>query len=39
MVVAIQEEKLMKHWPRQWKLNLVFEFIPDWDDLWNLISV
>ena len=30
---AIQREKNIKHWPRQWKLNLVNGANPQWRDL------
>ena len=31
---AIQREKTMKRWIRQWKINLVEETNPYWDDLY-----
>lgn len=38
LILAIQKEKLMKHWPRQWKLNAIYEFNPHWEDLLDFIS-
>lgn len=32
---AITREKQLKHWNRLWKLKLVNEFNPEWDDLYN----
>jgi len=37
MEAAIQREKQIKKWRRQWKCNLIFELNPDWNDLWGLI--
>jgi len=31
---AIQREKTMKRWPREWKLNAINARNPDWDDLY-----
>ena len=31
---AIQREKTMKHWRRQWKQALIVDMNPDWDDLY-----
>jgi len=31
---AIQREKSIKHWPRQWKINLVEAMNPGWRDLY-----
>jgi putative endonuclease len=31
---AIQLEKTMKEWPRAWKVNLIEETNPHWDDLY-----
>ena len=33
MTNAIQREKTMKHWPRQWKITLIERDNPHWDDL------
>lgn len=30
---AIQRETTMKHWPRQWKINLIEKDNPEWNDL------
>ncbi|MBL8703989.1 MAG: GIY-YIG nuclease family protein [Rhodospirillales bacterium] len=35
---AIQREKTMKHWPRQWKINAIAAFNPDWADLYPTLS-
>ena len=32
--LAIQREKTMKHWPRQWKINAIEKENPYWDDLY-----
>ena len=32
---AIQREKSLKHYGRQWKLNLINEFNPTWEDLYD----
>lgn len=37
MESAIRREKQIKKWRRQWKLNLIFENNPAWDDLWESI--
>jgi putative endonuclease len=34
---AIQREKVMKHWPRAWKINLIVERNPGWDDLYDTV--
>jgi putative endonuclease len=33
--LAIQREKNIKHWSRQWKLQLVESFNPKWRDLYS----
>jgi putative endonuclease len=32
---AIQREKTIKKWPRQWKINLIERDNPDWIDLYE----
>jgi putative endonuclease len=32
---AIQREKNIKHWPRQWKIDLIRSLNPDWRNLWD----
>ena len=36
--VAIQREKRIKRWRRDWKIQLVETNNPEWRDLWNDIS-
>lgn len=38
MVEAIEREKDMKKWRRQWKINLIEENNPDWADLYPLLA-
>ena len=38
IVLAIQREKSLKRYPREWKLNLVEAFNPSWTDLSNKID-
>jgi putative endonuclease len=35
---AIQREKNIKHWPRQWKINLICSMNPEWRDLFDDIA-
>ena len=35
---AIQREKTMKKWPRQWKLNLIERENADWTDLFETLN-
>ena len=35
---AIQREKLMKHWPRAWKVRLIHQMNPDWSDLYPTLT-
>jgi putative endonuclease len=35
MTAAIQREKTMKHWIRDWKTNLIERDNPNWDDLYG----
>ena len=38
MTGAIQRELAMKHWPRQWKINVLEADNPDWLDLYNRLN-
>jgi putative endonuclease len=35
---AIEREKQFKNWHRDWKLNLIKEFNPDWKDLTEMLK-
>ena len=35
ITAAIRQEKTIKGWPRQWKINLIERDNPHWDDLYN----
>jgi putative endonuclease len=35
---AIQREKNIKHWPRDWKIDLIVSMNPDWRDLYDEIA-
>ncbi len=35
---AIAREKALKEWRRAWKIRLIEESNPDWDDLWDVIN-
>jgi len=35
MLTAIQREKQLKKWNRQWKINLIEKINPTWKDLWQ----
>jgi putative endonuclease len=37
MLSAIAREKQLKKWNRAWKLELIEEKNPNWDDLWETI--
>ena len=37
ITAAIQREKTMKHWPRAWKINLIRDRNPGWDDLYETL--
>ncbi|MDP2805839.1 MAG: GIY-YIG nuclease family protein [Gallionellaceae bacterium] len=37
MESAIQREKAIKEWQRAWKLKLIEEFNPDWNDLYATV--
>lgn len=32
---AFTREKRLKRWPREWKINAINEFNPDWNDLYE----
>ena len=34
---ALKREKKLKKWPRQWKLNIINEMNPKWEDLYESI--
>jgi len=36
---AIQREKLMKHWPRAWKVRLILRENPHWNDLHERLAL
>ncbi len=36
--IAIQREKTLKHWPREWKLSLIHDLNPDWDDFYETLN-
>ena len=38
ILAAIQREKNIKHWPREWKIRLIMEANPNWDDLFDGFS-
>ena len=35
MSIAIQREKSLKRWPRDWKINLIERENPHWSDLYD----
>jgi putative endonuclease len=35
---AIQREKNIKHWPREWKIDPILSMNPDWRDLYDEIA-
>ena len=35
---AISREKALKEWQRAWKIRLIEEANPGWDDLWESIN-
>ncbi|WP_310386691.1 GIY-YIG nuclease family protein [Rhizobium sp. 1399] len=40
LTTAITREKTIKKWPRQWKLNLIEENNPEWEDIsWHLMGL
>ena len=36
--MAIRREKRLKHWPRAWKVRLINEENPAWDDLYETLQ-
>ncbi len=34
---AIKREKQLKNWKREWKLNIINKFNPNWEDLYSSI--
>ena len=34
---AIKREKKLKKWPRQWKLNMINDLNPEWNDLYEIL--
>lgn len=37
IIAAIQREKNIKHWSREWKVQLILRDNPQWRDLWDEI--
>jgi putative endonuclease len=35
---AIQREKNLKHWSRAWKVRIILDANPAWDDLYSLLA-
>ena len=35
LLAAKQREANIKHWPRGWKVRLIHQVNPDWDDLYD----
>ncbi|PCJ39717.1 MAG: endonuclease [Alphaproteobacteria bacterium] len=38
ITIAIAREKQLKRWHRQWKINLIEEHNPNWDDLYLTLN-
>ena len=38
ITAAIQRESNMKHWPREWKIDLIVSMNPEWRDLYDEIT-
>ena len=39
MAAALQREKNLKKWRRQWKLTLIEQLNPEWDDLYEKLML
>jgi len=39
IATAIQREKLIKHWRRDWKVRLIHSINPDWADLYDTLLI
>ena len=37
VMAAIQREKNVKHWSREWKIDLIVSMNPTWQDLYEEI--
>jgi len=37
VIIAIEREKELKKWRRQWKIDLIVKENPNWDDLYEII--
>ena len=37
IATALQREKNIKHWPREWKIDLIVSTNPEWRDLYDEI--
>jgi len=37
IAAALQREKNIKHWSREWKIDLIVRRNPDWSDLYDEI--
>ncbi|MEQ9683874.1 MAG: GIY-YIG nuclease family protein, partial [Rhodospirillales bacterium] len=35
---ALQREKNLKHWSRAWKVRLILDANPNWDDLFDSLA-
>ena len=38
MIEAIRRERLIKHWKRAWKMQLIEQANPDWLDLYPMLN-
>ena len=36
--MAIQRERTMKHYSRTWKVRLILQMNPEWDDLYERLN-